>query len=142
MGSLRRQSRARPPVRRRCPECDTILGGPRISNARALEKLRRHRLDRHGKGSAKSMPRAVEGPRGTPVIPAIGSSLAHVATRAVTTCPECSVAVREDRLQRHLRRVHRKEGATGKFRINDLARELGVKSKSILIFLAKLGHEF
>jgi translation initiation factor IF-2 len=36
--------------------------------------------------------------------------------------------------------VHKKDGAAGKIRVNDLARELGIKSTPILAYLAELGH--
>jgi hypothetical protein len=38
--------------------------------------------------------------------------------------------------------VHEKWGAKYKIRINDLAREIGVKSKSVIIYLGELGRGF
>lgn len=80
--------------------------------------------------------------RVAPVVPRIASAPIQVGTPVLKTCRECGAEVRQDHLQRHLRRVHRKEGATGKIRLNDLAREVGVKSKSVALYLAQLGHEF
>jgi hypothetical protein len=70
---------------------------------------------------------AVRVSAGNPITITLPSGRAPVGTRALQKCPECGVPVGVDRLPRHLRRVHKKDGAAGKIRVNDLARELGIK---------------
>jgi hypothetical protein len=92
------------------------LGGPEVSQPEtaALEGMREHRQE-------------------VQVIPPAPSRRAPVATQALQKCPECGVSMRVDRLPRHLRRAHT-------ILIDHLARELGIKSKPILAYLAELGY--
>jgi len=105
-----------------CPDCLVRLGGPELSGAEMRWRIRQHRKEVHG-------------------IPSVPAGRTPVGTRAFPTCPECGVSVRVDRLSRHLRRVHKKDGAAGKIRVNDLARELGIKSAPIMAYLAELGQQ-
>jgi hypothetical protein len=85
------------------------------------EIIRKHRQDAHGNSP-------------------VSSTHTPAASSALQKCPECRALVKADRLARHLRRVHSKDRTARKIRVNDLARELSIKSTPILAYLAKLGH--
>ena len=104
-GSLKESSRSssrKGKVMRICPLCKATVRADRINE---------HRAKYHGTKAVPTASRSVSsssskaGTLSTPK-PDSGSLSSRATTRAMLHCNLCRVAVREDRLARHIRKVH------------------------------------